>query len=479
MDPRQQAADPQQANPFRMLPSVEEVLQDVDVARFVAGVGREVVVGFIQEVLDAWRDEIRAGTLDAAGLAARLEGGGLLGTLAERVRGEEGSGLVRVVNATGVVLHTGLGRAPVHAEAAEAMERTARSYGVLEVDRASGARSRRDDRLSVLVARLTGAEAAIAVNNNAAAVVLTLSTFAAGRSVVVSRGELVEIGGSFRLPDVMERAGVHLVDVGTTNRTRAVDYRKGAVEHDTGLLLKVHTSNYRVVGFTEEVQERELAALGAELNIPTALDLGSGLLDPEGARPLQGLLGAEPLVLAAVDSGVDVVMFSGDKLLGGPQAGILCGKRVAIERLRKNALYRALRLDKVTIAGLERTLELYLEGRGDAIPARAMMLRGEDELDAAARALAADLAALGGLETEIVASTSQPGSGSAPTVQLPSRAVAVTHPSLSPDELAGALRAGEPPVFARINDGRLHLDPRTLLEGDAARVVEAFRALST
>ena len=402
-----------------------------------------------------------------------------MGALAARVRREEKSGLVRVVNATGVVLHTGLGRAPVHPEAAAAMERVARAYAVLEVDRASGRRNRRDDRLSVLLGRLTGAEAGIAVNNNAAAVVLTLSTFASGRAVVVSRGELVEIGGSFRLPDVMERAGVRLAAVGTTNRTRAADYRQAAAETDVGLLLKVHTSNYRVVGFTEEVEERELAALGQELGVPTALDLGSGLLDPEGAQPLAGMLGQEPLVLAAVASGVDVVMFSGDKLLGGPQAGLMVGKRDAIERLRKNALYRALRQDKVALAGLERTLELVLEGRGDEIPARAMMIAPLEELAERAGRVVAALEALPGFGARAVDTEAQPGSGSAPTVMLPSRGVAATHARLSPDELAARLRAGEPSVFARIADDRLMLDMRTLLPGDEQLLIEAFQVLAS
>jgi L-seryl-tRNA(Ser) seleniumtransferase len=393
------------------------------------------------------------------------------------VRGEERSGLARAVNATGVVLHTGLGRAPVHPEVAARMAEAARSYVTLEIDRATGQRGRRDDRLSTLAARLTGAEAAICVNNNAAAVVLVLSTFASGRAAVVSRGELVEIGGSFRIPDVMARAGARLCEVGTTNRTRAADYRKGAVESDAGLLLKVHTSNFEVVGFTEEVGARELAALGAELGIPTAFDLGSGLLDPDGATPLAGHLGREPLVHAAVAAGVDVVTFSGDKLLGAPQAGVLVGRRATIERLRKNALYRALRLDKVAIAGLEATLELYLDGRADEIPTRAMLLADTAEITATAERIAAALGALGGVRAEVIEAASQPGSGSAPTIELPTRAVAVTHAGCSVDELARALRAGDPPVFARIADGRLVVDPRTLLPGDEDALVAAFRRL--
>jgi len=278
------------------------------------------------------------------------------------------------------------------------------------------------------------------------------------------------------MPDVMERAGACLAAVGTTNRTRAADYRAAAP--GAGLFLKVHRSNFAVVGFTEEVEARELAALGQELGVPTAYDLGSGLLEAEGARPLAALLGGEPLVRQAVASGVDMVTFSGDKLLGGPQAGLIAGKRAAIERLRKNALYRALRLDKVTLAGLEATLELYLEGRADEIPARAMLAADPARLAEVAAALARAIAGLPGLEARAVDAESQPGSGSAPTVLLPTRAVAVAHSALSVDELARALRAGEPPVFARIADGRLLLDPRTLLPGDDERLLAAFRRLA-
>jgi L-seryl-tRNA(Ser) seleniumtransferase len=283
------------------------------------------------------------------------------------------------------------------------------------------------------------------------------------------------MGGSFRLPDVMERAGARLVAVGTTNRTRAADYRAEAA--GAGLFFKVHRSNFAVVGFTEEVGPAELAALGQELGVPTAFDLGSGLLDPDGARPLAPVLGGEPLMRAAVAAGVDVVTCSGDKLLGGPQAGLILGKRGAIERLRRNALYRALRLDKVTLAGLEATLALYLAGRGDEIPARALLLADPEELARQAEALARALNRLPGFEAHVVEAESQPGSGSAPTVELPTRAVAVAQRGRSVDELARALRSGEPPVFGRIAAGRFLLDPRTLLPGDGERLLEAFQGL--
>ena len=366
----------QAANPFRMLPSVEEVVAQPAVAALArpagsVGVGRELLVRWAQAILERWRDEIRAGALDAAGLEERLAQGALARELAAAAAREGRAGLVRAINATGVVLHTGLGRAPVHPEAAARMAAAAQGYCVLEVDRESGRRNERDERLSELLVRLTGAEAGIAVNNNAAAVVLLLNTFAAGKETVVSRGELVEIGGSFRMPDVMERAGTRLREVGTTNRTRARDFR-AACGPATGLFLKVHTSNFRQVGFTEEVPCAELASLARELGVRSAFDLGSGLLSAPGLTPL-ACAAEEPSVAGAVASGIDVVTFSGDKLLGGPQAGLVVGRAEAVRALRKNPLYRALRLDKVTLAGLETTLALVLDGRGDELPAHGLL----------------------------------------------------------------------------------------------------------
>ena len=468
------------SNPYRLLPKIDDVLARPDVQALVERSDRERVSAFLDDLLAAWRSSIGAGELDAEGVKERLGRGELVRSLAARVEREEKSGFVRVINAAGVVLHTGLGRAPVHVEAAKAMERAARSYGVLEVDRFSGRRNQRDDRLSELLCRLTGAEAGICVNNNAAAVVLLLSTFSAGKETLVSRGELVEIGGSFRMPDVMEKANARLVEVGTTNRTRAADFRSARTDH-TGLLLKVHTSNFKVVGFTEELDEKDLAELGRELGVPSAYDLGSGRFEGESIQPLD-MLGGEPLVRVAVESGVDVVTFSGDKLLGAPQAGLIVGTRDAVACMRKNPMYRALRLDKVTIAGLERTLELYLEGRADEIPARAMLLKAREAIRPDAEALVEGIDALEGFTAELVEATSQPGSGSAPDVFLPTYCARVSHASWSVEELAARLRAGEPCVFARIQDDALLLDPRTFLRSEGVDDLEgalaAFRALA-
>lgn len=469
------------ANPFRALPSVDELARALDGALADAegrlgAVPPAVRKELVQEALDALRRRIGEEGLSAAQVEDEVARGGLLADVLQRARVEAGRGVLPAVNATGVVLHTNLGRAPVHPEVAERMAAAARGYCVLELDRYSARRNERDGRLGTLLARATGAEAGIAVNNCAAAAFLMMQTFAGGREAVVSRGELVEIGGSFRVPDVMARAGVRMVEVGTTNRTRLADYERAVGDH-TGLLMKVHTSNFRVVGFTEEVDPADLARLGRELGITTGWDLGSGRLEVEGARSLD-VVGDETVVRDAVASGVDVVAFSGDKLLGGPQAGLLVGRRAAIRALRKNPIYRAVRLDKVALSGLEATLELLLGGRGDELPARRLMHLTREDLAPVAHRLAATLGALPGITADVVDAESQPGSGSAPTVFLPSVAVRVTREGAGADALAAALRAGDPPVYVRIQDGRVHLDPRALLPGDEERLVAAFRGLA-
>lgn len=461
---------------FRRLPSVEVAMAEPRVAALARFHPREWLVETVRGVLDGWREELRAGRLDSDRLERRLSEGGLMSAVEEASARERRRGVRPAVNATGVVLHTGLGRAPVHPEVARVMAQVAGGYCTVELDRESGERNQRDDHLSTLLARATGAQAGIGVNNCAAAVLLALQTFAGGgRDVVVSRGELVEIGGSFRMPAVMQRAGVRLVEVGTTNRTHFPDYA-GALGANTGLLLKVHASNYRVEGFTAEVSARELAELGRERHIATCYDLGSGLLEFGGARPLS-MLGDEPRVRDAVDSGVDVVMFSGDKLLGGPQAGLIVGTRARIDELRRNPIYRAVRLDKVALAGLEATLNLYLGGRADEVPARARMLLVADELEPMAQRLARELSKLLGLRAEVISERSQPGSGTAPGVFLATFAVRVRREGDSAASLARRLRQGEPAVFARIQDDALLLDPRTLLEGDLERLIAAFAAL--
>ena len=305
-----------------------------------------------------------------------------------------------------------------------------------------------------------------------------MSTFARGKESILSRGELVEIGGSFRMPEVMEQAGTRLVEVGATNRTRLADYSR-AIGPETGLLMKVHRSNFRIEGFTEEVPMDELALLAKTHGLASVYDLGAGFLNSgvPGLTPIRGLEG-EPLLSDAIASGCDVVAFSGDKLFGGPQAGLLAGQRGAIEDMRRHPLYRAMRLDKVALAGLEATVQLYLDGRGDEIPARALMLRSTDELHLEARDLAKALGALGPeWELSVHADHTQPGSGTAPGIHLDTFCVHVTHRGMTPNELADRLRAGTPPVFTRVADGVVKIDPRTLLPGDRRRLLEAFAQL--
>jgi L-seryl-tRNA(Ser) seleniumtransferase len=463
--------DPQAA--YRLLPSIDELLRDPRATPIAERSGRELLQRFAAETLEAWRAEIKAGRLDADRIVTLRAAGEPFVELECRARREAGRGVLRCVNATGVVLNTGLGRAPVHPEIADAMAVAARSFDVLEVDRATNERNQRDEYLGELLARLTGAEAGIGVNNCAAAVLLLFNTFAGGKEAIVSRGELVEIGGSFRVPDVMARANATLVEVGTTNRTRVADYERAVTER-TGLVVKVHTSNFRVVGFTEEAGPAELADLGRRRGVTTAFDLGSGLFEPTGAPPLAHLLGGEPLVVDAVASGVDVVMFSGDKLFGGPQAGLVVGQRAAIASLRKNPIYRALRLDKVTLAGLEATARWVLDGRAHELPTRRMLAATAAELRPIAEQLAARIGKIAGLSADVAAGASQPGSGSAPGVELATFVVRVRHATRSDAELAQRLRDATVPVFARVHDGRVLVDPRTLLPGDDADLVRGF-----
>lgn len=389
--------------------------------------------------------------------------------------------LRKVINATGVVLHTNLGRAPLAAAARRAVEDIAAGYSNLEYELGRGERGSRHDHLRPLLCALTGAEDAVVVNNNAAATVLGLAALAAGRGVVVSRGELIEIGGSFRLPEILELSGCRMIEVGTTNKTRASDYR-AAVEKDgdVALFLKVHRSNFAIVGFTAEAGGAELVRLAADLASRPAvmIDLGSGaLLAAELQR--QAGLPAEPTVAETVASGADLVSFSGDKLLGGPQAGILVGKAAAIARARKHPLMRMLRPDKLTLAALEATLACYRDGRLDEVPALAMLRRSAASLRGEAEALAARLAdgAAAAFTIEARPCTSTVGGGAMPTAQLASWALAIGHGARDASALDAALRAMDPPVVGRVEDGQLWLDLRSVLPEDRAPLEAALARL--
>ena len=419
---------------LRDLPSVDELARDVD---------DPLAVDAARAVLARAREEIQAGA----------DPGDLAGRLRAELDAVRTPSLRRVVNATGVIVHTNLGRAPLAPEALARVLEAARGYSNLELDLEDGERGSRQDHLAGLVRRLTGAEGALVVNNNAAAVLLALAALAEGREVVVSRGELLEIGDGFRIPDVLARSGARLVEVGTTNRTRAADY-EAAIGPESALLLRVHQSNFRVVGFTELPRVDELAAIARRHALPLVDDLGSGAL---------GDIPGEPSARESLAAGADLVCFSGDKLLGGPQAGIVAGRADLVERLRRHPLQRALRVDKLSLAALEGTLRLHLDAPG-RIPVLRMLREDAD----AVRARAVRLAEMtGGTVEETVARV---GGGALPLAELPSYACALD------ESLAAPLRIGEPPVIGIVRDGKLLLDCRTLTDAEADEAAAAVLA---
>jgi len=441
---------------LRRIPSVERLLRAPEAAALLVRWRRDRVVETLRLVLRDVRHALGDG-------GALPDDGALLAQVAARLDVSGAPRLQPVVNATGVVLHTNLGRAPLAEPAIDALVVAARGAVNLELDLITGRRGNRDDLLADDLCALTGAEAALVVNNNAAAVLLAIAALASDREVVVSRGELVEIGGSFRMPEVMVLGGARLREVGTTNRTHADDYRR-AIGPETGLLVKAHTSNYRIVGFTASVELGELAAIGREAGVPVLEDLGSGALidlSPFG-------LPREPLVRERVAAGADLVTFSGDKLLGGPQAGLIVGRAAVIDRLARHPLRRAVRPDKLTVAALGATLRLY-RGAPDlatVLPVLRWLARPVAEMEAVGRAVAPALAErLGpGHEVRLVESEAEAGSGALPAVPLPSRALSITHPDRSAEEIAARFRAARPAVVGRIADGRFLLDLRGVFE---------------
>jgi L-seryl-tRNA(Ser) seleniumtransferase len=416
---------------LRDLPSVDELARGVD---------DPLAVDAARAVIDRAREEIRAGA-DPGDLAVRLR---------VELRAARAPSLRRVLNATGVVVHTNLGRAPLAEEALAQVVEAARGYSNLELDLSSGTRGSRQDHVAALLRRLTGAEAALVVNNNAAAMLLALAALAEGREVIVSRGELIEIGDGFRIPDVLARSGARLVEVGTTNRTRARDYENG-IGAETALLLRVHQSNFRVVGFAEQPRIEELAAVAHRHGLPLVDDLGSGVLAETPGEP------------SVRDSPADLVCFSGDKLLGGPQAGIVVGRADLVEKLRRHPLQRALRADKLTLAALEGTLRLYLDAP-ERIPVVRMLRQSGEAVRARAERLAA---ATGGAVEETVGRV---GGGALPLAELPSFACALD------ESLAAPLRANVTPVLGIIRDGKLLLDCLTLADDDVDDVARAVVA---
>jgi L-seryl-tRNA(Ser) seleniumtransferase len=459
------------SNPLRSIPSVNELIDRPPLRRLVNRVSHNVVVSGVRDFLEQLRTDVQEATSDIqipdpSDLAERI---------ADWIVRDERPPLRPVINATGILLHTGLGRAPWPETAIREVEALASGYCSLEIDLEDGQRSQRVVAVERLLRHLTGAEAACVVNNNAAATVLTLGAVANNQEVIVSRGQLIEIGGSYRLPDVMSSSGARLREVGTTNKTRISDYAS-AINDSTGALLRVHSSNFRIVGFTEEPTIDEIAQLGHQHQLPVIDDIGSGALvefRPYGVTD-------EPIAGESIKAGADLVLFSGDKLLGGPQCGIIVGKRVLVRQISKHPLMRAMRLDKVILGALASTLRLYRDAATARaqIPLLAFLETPIDNLQNRAERLTPQLAACPAIATaEPVAGHTYLGGGSVPTQELPTWCVAISPSPLSIDELAAALRTGNPAVFGRIQNDQLLFDLRSVFPRQDSELVEAVQAV--
>jgi L-seryl-tRNA(Ser) seleniumtransferase len=444
-------------HPLRSLPQVQRLLESSAATLLCSEFGRAAVTQALRDVLQEVREQIGAGLLPAAPDAEALIARCVPSLAARRRRG-----LRRTINATGIVLHTNLGRAPLAPEAIAAVAEVAAGYCNLEIDLATGRRGSRTQAVETLLCELTAAEAALAVNNGAAAILLALSALSAGGEVIISRGELVEIGGGFRVPDVIRQGGARLVEVGATNKTRLEDYR-AAIGPDTRVLLKVHQSNFRAVGFTSATSIAQLAELARAHDLALVADVGSGLLQRTPAT-------SEPTLREALSDGADLVTCSGDKLLGGPQAGLILGREALVDRLRDHPLLRAVRLDKLSLAALEATLLLHRD-LPERVPLRRMLGQTEAELRARAERLQALVSGATLERTEAFA-----GGGALPEERIASWAI-VLHTRIGADQAAALLRSGDPAVIARINEGRLLLDMLAVSDGDLAELGAALSAV--
>jgi L-seryl-tRNA(Ser) seleniumtransferase len=446
---------------LRSIPSVDSVLEMADVRLNSGQIDRAILTQLVRSCIEAVRNDIRAGQLIDDPLQT------VTSTVLSEIERLQHPRLVEVINATGVIVHTNLGRAPVSRSAAEAMGRVASTYSPLELEIDSGKRGGRMSEISRMLQLLTGAEASLVVNNNAAAVMLALSSLCTRREVILSRSQAVEIGGGFRIPDVLAQSGARLVEVGTTNRTYARDY-EAAITEQTGALLTVHWSNFRIIGFTKQPLHSELAELAHSRSIPLIEDLGSGSLletTPYGLSP-------EPTVTDSISSGVDVVCFSGDKLLGGPQAGIISGRKTYLDQISSHPLTRAMRADKTALAGIAETLRHYIRGEAlQQVPVWQMISADREYLRLLCQDWCSRLKDLGCVS--VVESTSAIGGGSLPGESLPSWALAIE--TSKPDRLARALRTGTPAIMPHIEDNRLILDARTVLPHQADALVAGIR----
>jgi L-seryl-tRNA(Ser) seleniumtransferase len=445
---------------FQSLPSVDRLLLSQELGGAITELGRETVKQAVRDELEERRQQIASGGNELAEAS-------LLEAIQQRAYSSVAPSLKQVINATGVIIHTNLGRAPLSDATVEAMATVGRSYSNLEFDLESGGRGSRYDHLEQLLVRVTGAEAAMAVNNNAAALLLALSALCQGREVLISRGQLIEIGGGFRVPDVMAQSGAKLVEVGTTNRTRLSDY-SAVINENTAALMRVHESNFRVIGFTESVGIEELASLAQERGVLAMDDLGSGcLIDP---RPF-GLV-SEPMPQASLRAGADLVFFSGDKLLGGPQAGIIAGSKDLIATLRRHPLARVLRLDKTSIAGLNATLLHYVKGEATReVPVWRMIAMPIEEMDQRASRWAHEI----GSGSHVVDGVSMIGGGSLPGESLPTRLLSIPVSDRSADDFARALRGNKTPVVGRIDHDELCFDPRTVDRRQDETLIDALQ----
>ncbi|QDU95319.1 L-seryl-tRNA(Sec) selenium transferase [Lignipirellula cremea] len=458
-------------NPLRNLPSVNDLMDRPALRDMLDTVSRSVVVSGVRSFLDNLRQDIRTAAVDFKPPTP----GELAERIAEWISREETPKLRPVVNGTGVLLHTGLGRAPLAEEAIAAMGEIARGYATLEVDAVTGERSQRIGAVESLLCELTGAEAAAVVNNNAAATMLTLTALAHGREVIVSRGQLIEIGGSYRLPEVMTTAGAQLREVGATNKTRIDDYRN-ALCQETAALLRVHPSNYVVVGFASQPTLEELVSLGRSRRIPVIDDIGSGALIDLSRYGLHD----EPIARDSISQGADLVLFSGDKLLGGPQCGVIVGRKEWVDKLVRHPLMRAIRVDKTTLAALGATLEMYRDAGKTAqrVPLLMLLDTPLENLKHRAERLAPQIAATSGVASAVAVETSAClGGGSLPTQQIPSWAIAVRPQSMSVDQLAASLRNGLPSLFGRVHKDQLLIDLKAVFPYQDMQIAAAFETL--
>jgi L-seryl-tRNA(Ser) seleniumtransferase len=462
---------------LRRIPKMDELLKDGGLELHFAAAGRTVVTEAARTVIDRLRQEILSlepSELDHFDIE-QLNIVSIARRVMAQVEDDEANHLIPVINATGTILHTNLGRAPLCKEAVENVAAVSRGYSNLEYDLAAGGRGSRHNIVSELICELTGAEDAMLVNNNAAATMIVLSAMAEGQEVIVSRGELVEIGGAFRIPDIMEQSGAKLHEIGTTNKTKPSDYENAIDEERTAALMKVHTSNYRIMGFTQDTSLEELVEIGRKHDLPVIFDMGNGLMVDLSAYGLD-----EPNVPASLASGIDVILFSGDKLLGGPQGGIIAGRKKYIEKMKKHPLARALRVDKMTFAAMEETLKKYRDTEKSLrdIPILHMITEPADSMQTRAYRLAEQIQEKNpAFHTEVVPVQDQIGGGSAPMVYLPGFAVAVTSDAMSTQKLETALRGSSLPIVARIHDDRLLLCVRTIAESDVEIIAQAFTAL--